>query len=166
MEVQSLLSLFCFLFAKCKSTGSKVITDKTSCVSAFCLSAYLYFSVEFCFCVVISSCISSLKRTSQENKQNHKFSVCPQTRVQHHPAPRCWRRTVSSSTSCPTSAAPGSRPPATRPRHRGPWPPCGPKAPSPSPSPCTSPVGQTAPSGQPATCCMLRPGQFTYFIPV
>ena len=88
--------------------------------------------------------------------------VCPQNQFQHHAVQQFWRKTAFSSTSCPTWAAPGSKPPAMRQRHRRPWPPCGLRVLSPSRSPCTSPVVQMALSGQPHS----DTGRVAYYIAV
>lgn len=165
MSVQLQLSLLYFLFAKCESTRSKFITEKTLQLPVrffltFCLSLLVLRCVLVCSSLLLNSVLVVNSFNSvccrdvrlQDVKIQEMLSssvVCPQNQFQHHLVQQFWRKTVSSSTSCPTWAAPGSKPPAMRQRHRRPWPPCGLRVLSPSRSPCMSPVDQMALSGQP-----------------
>lgn len=119
------------------------------CFDAMPLSCYIvccYLTILLLLNPFYSICL--IMWMPNPKKINLNIPLCTQSHVQHHPAPPSWRRTASSSTNCPTWAAPGSKPLAMRPRLRGPWPPCELKAPSPSPSPCMSPVDLMALSGQ------------------
>lgn len=157
MEVQLQLALFCFLFAEFQSSGLSPFREEPPPPHNFLYhssspSFHLYF-----FCVFVVSSLLFLHAsetavilTRVNRKINTKnLHVRSQKHVHHHKAQRSWRRTVCSSTSCPTWVAPGSKPLVMRRRHRGPWPPCELKAPSPSPSRCMSPVVLRALSGQP-----------------
>lgn len=136
---QRLLLLFNFLFARAEQAHWKISPLPTSSV-VFLLSAYLCASSIgfFWVSVSVSFYLSYIFNTSV---------LCPSVQ-QHQSAPRSWRRTVCSSTSCPIWAARGSKLPGMRARRREPWPPCALRVPSQSPSRCTSPVGRRAPSGQ------------------
>lgn len=157
MEVQLQLALFCFLFAEFQSSGLSPFREEppspqlpvslflTFFSSLLLLSVFVVSSLLFLHASETAVILTRVKRRIT----TRNLHVHSQKHVHHHKAQRSWRRTACSSTSCPTWVAPGSKPLVMRRRHRGPWPPCELKAPSPSPSRCTSPVVLRALSGQP-----------------